>query len=102
MHIKDPIPHDVKYLEAKRVQKEMNDKVRDIVTEGPSMTVKKSLLQMLFGIIFVVLLTLFEMAMKNAAGAPLYTFYKIGFFISLVGLVLLPYGVYNLIVSFKR
>lgn len=102
MHTKDPIPHDVKILETKIVQKEMSDKVRDRVTEGPSMTVKKSLLQMLFGIIFAALLTLFEMAMKNATGTPLHTFYKIGFFISLVGLVLLPYGFYNLIVSFKR
>ncbi len=102
MHNKDMMPHDVKYLEAKRIQKEMNDKVKDRVTEGPSMTVKKSLLQMLFGIVFAGLLTLFEMAMKNAVGAPLYTFYKIGFFISLMGLVFLPYGFYNLIVSLKR
>lgn len=66
-------------------------------------TSKKSAMMILAGIFFTITLTAFEYALKNVEISKfLWILFQVGFFGSLIGVLLVPYGLYNFIISFRR
>lgn len=95
--------NELRYMEDKNVQKEEYKRIENRVAFKPTLSVKKSLLHILLGFVFAGLLTLAELAIKNPSfEGPIVTLFKIVFYVSFVGTLLLPYGIYNFIISFKR
>lgn len=96
-------PNNLRYLEDRNVQKDEYERVKNRVALEYSYSPKKSAMMILKGIFFAIALTGFEYAMKfPEVGVLLQAVFKVGFFISLVGILYVPYGLYNLIKSFMR
>lgn len=69
----------------------------------PTHTTKQSVLMILAGVFFAITLTVFENALKNPDLSQFLTIvFRIGFFGSLPGLFLVPYGLSKLIKSLLR
>lgn len=87
--------------ENKSLQNHEYEKVKNRMESTHSF--KKSAVMILAGILFTIILTAFEYALKNPEISKLLrTVFQVGFFGSLIGVFLIPYGLYNCIISFKR
>ncbi|MDW7670468.1 MAG: hypothetical protein SCK57_14615 [Bacillota bacterium] len=65
-------------------------------------TMKHCLLMILAGLFFALALTGFEFALRNPeVEGLLITLFRGGFFISIAGVLMIPYGIYHLIKGFK-
>lgn len=66
-------------------------------------SVKESLKLIGIGLIFVLILTVVDLVLKNpgVTGMPR-NLLRLGFLISIVGCIYVPYGLYNFILSFGR
>jgi len=90
-------------LEDKNLLKVENEQLRNRAAMDSTRTTKQGLKMMLKGIFFAITLTAFEYALKNPEiSGFLRTVLQVGFFGSLVGVLYIPYGLSNLIKSFKR
>lgn len=66
----------------------------------PTHTTKQSVMMILAGVFFAITLSVFETAMKNPDLSQFLTLvFRVGFFGSLLGLFLIPYGLSKLIRS---
>lgn len=84
--------------ENKNVQNEEINKVRKRVSIEPSMSIKDSLKMTIKGILFVFVLIAFDYAGRNPESeGVLNIIFNIGLIVSIIGVFLIPYGLYNFI-----
>ena len=89
-------------LEDNNLLKVESEKLRDRAALESTHTIKQGVKMMLKGIFFAITLTAFEYALKNSeSSGSLRIVLQVGFFGSLVGVLYIPYGLSNLIKSFK-
>jgi len=90
-------------LEDKNLLNVENELLRNRASMEGTHTTKQSVKMMLKGIFLAITLTGFEYALKNSEiSGSLRIVLQVGFFGSLVGVLYIPYGLFNLIKSFKR
>lgn len=77
------------------------EKVKNRMESNTS--IKQTIVIILIGIFFAITLTVLEYALKNPEVTGLLrTVIRVGFLISLIGVLNIPYGIYNFIKSFKN
>ena len=91
----------LKNYEEKDVQEKQFKKMLKRTSLENSLGMKKSLRAIGIGVGFAISLTLFEFGMKSPqVGDILQIIFRIGFFISMFGVLYVPYGLYHFIKSF--
>ncbi|RKD27349.1 hypothetical protein SAMN02745883_01743 [Caminicella sporogenes DSM 14501] len=90
--------NDIRQCEDKNVLNGQLNNIRKRLENNESLSIKKSALLILKGIISAIVLTSFEYAKKNPeVFGILKTIFTMGFFISALLVLQLPYGLYQLI-----
>ncbi|MCC5911069.1 MAG: hypothetical protein JJT76_11600 [Clostridiaceae bacterium] len=93
---------DVRNLEEKNMMEAQHQRIQKRLSLEGGLSVKESLIMMLKGIFFGVILTAFEYAIKNPeVEGTLGIIFRIGFFVSAIGVLQFPYGLYNFIKGVK-
>lgn len=100
MHWWNMTNFQLREFENKLVREQEYEKVKNRVK--PIHTTKQSAIMILIGIFFAIILTAFDYALRNPEISGFFRIVlRVGFLGSLVGMIYVPYGVYNLIKSFK-
>lgn len=88
----------VKQIESKNIMDEQLNKRKKRLEVNKTIDIKKSLILILRGVISAFVLTAFEYANRNSEVVGiLRTIFTIGYFVSLLAILQLPFGLYQLI-----